>query len=64
MGMVKIPVTVEQPTNRLMDSFVDSMSTTNDKMFLMYVLPEKPQVGLNDMEVVVFKKQDMMTIIM
>lgn len=61
MAMAAIPVNVAQPSNRLMASFIDSSSTKNDKVFIMYALPEKPQVGLNDMEIVVFKKQDMMT---
>jgi hypothetical protein len=59
-GSVSIPVNVSQPQNRLMASFVDSTSTSNDKYFLMYALPKNPEVGINDMEVVVFKKQDMM----
>jgi len=60
MGSAKIPVTVTQTTNRLMDSFIDSSSANNDRVFITYVLPEKPQVGLNDIEIAVYYKKDMM----
>ncbi|MBD78419.1 MAG: hypothetical protein CL840_05835 [Crocinitomicaceae bacterium] len=59
-GVAKIPVTVKQPTNRVMDSFIDSTSTNFDKVFISYVLPEKPMVGLNDMEIAIFYKKSMM----
>ena len=60
-AMASIPVTVMQTTDRVMASFRDSSTSINTPIFLGYVLPEKPQVGLNDIEIVVFYRKDMNT---
>ncbi|MGB0402681.1 MAG: FixH family protein [Salibacteraceae bacterium] len=60
-AIAAIPVTVMQSTDRVMASFRDSTTAMNTPIFLGYVLPEEPQIGLNDIEIVVFYRKDMNT---
>ncbi|MCB0484439.1 MAG: FixH family protein [Flavobacteriales bacterium] len=56
---VEIPVSVNEPSNRVYASF--TATDDSSKIFLGWALPSKPIVGVNDMEVVAFYKKDMMS---
>ncbi|MEQ8925240.1 MAG: FixH family protein [Fulvivirga sp.] len=56
---IKVPVTVVQPEYARLTSFVSQMDETT-KYFVAYIQPEAPQVGQNDLEIAIFKKQSMM----
>lgn len=55
-GEVMIPVIIKMPDEARMKSF----SLGDDKFFVSMVEPFSPQVGINDFEVTVHKKQSMM----
>lgn len=53
-----VSVTVDEPSNKVYLSFV--AKDDSSKIFLAWALSQKPKVGVNDMEIVAFKMQDMM----
>ncbi len=52
-GMASFPVTVANPTNACMKSFVTDAS---EKIFVGYSFPKGMKVGVNDFEVMVYQK--------
>lgn len=56
---ISVPVSVEQPEFARLTSFVSQMDETT-KYFVAYIQPDAPQVGQNDLEIAIFKKQSMM----
>jgi len=58
MGSATFPVSVIAPNEARLFSFVSA--TNQDKIFVALVEPRMPKVGLNNFEVVVYKKASMM----
>lgn len=58
MGEATFPVTVVDPTEARMFSFVSTVNQA--KIFVALTQPKSPKVGLNDFEVVVYQKTSMM----
>ncbi len=56
---VTVPVEVSAPEKARLVSFMSMMDETT-KYFVAYIDPKDPQVGQNDLEIAVFKKQSMM----
>ena len=59
VGNLSIPLTVEEPAQKRTLSFTSAVDNTT-KYFVSLVEPAKPKVGINDLELVVYKKQSMM----
>ncbi|HEU4574547.1 MAG TPA: FixH family protein [Chitinophagaceae bacterium] len=57
-GTLTVPVTVTEPAHKTMNSFTSAAN--GGKYFISLVQPAKPKVGINDFEVVVYKKISMM----
>jgi len=57
-GQVELDVTILNPTNTRMRSFVDASSV---KYFIGYNFPKKLHVGVNDFTVTAYKKETMMS---
>lgn len=58
-GSAVFTINVKDPTYTKMFSFV-SLADNSSKYFVSFVEPSKPIVGINDFEIVVYKKQSMM----
>jgi hypothetical protein len=59
-GKLTLPVTVAEPAQKRMLSFTSAVDNTT-KYFVSLVQPAKPKVGINDLEMVVYTKQSMMS---
>ncbi len=59
-GKLTLPVTVAEPAQKRMLSFTSATDNTT-KYFVSLVQPAKPKVGINDLEMVVYTKQSMMS---
>ncbi|UTW61187.1 FixH family protein [bacterium SCSIO 12741] len=57
-GEAMIPITVASASNRLVQSFV--AADDSSRIFVSYVLPSAPMVGVNDMEVTAHYRKNMM----
>ncbi len=57
-GSVSLPVTVVDVTPPVMKSFTAKNDST--KLYLSYLLPNNPKVGINDFEITIHKKNAMM----
>lgn len=57
-GKITLPVTVAAPAVARIKSFVSKID--NAKFIVAYIQPAAPKVGVNDMEVAVFKSKNMM----
>ncbi|WP_181163807.1 FixH family protein [Pontibacter mangrovi] len=55
---VTLPVTVQEPATPRLKSFV--LATDGSKYFVAYLQPQEPKVGVNDMEVAVYRMASMM----
>jgi YtkA-like len=58
-GTIKIPVTVTEPARSTMKSF--SAVYDGNKYFIALIEPASPKVGINDMEIAIYKKSSMMS---
>ena len=58
-GSLTIPVNVIEPAKSKMKSF--TALHNNGKYFIALIDPSTPKIGINDMELVVFKKESMMS---
>lgn len=58
-GVVTFTINVKDPAVAKMFSFI-SMADNTSKYFVGFIPPQKPIVGMNDFEFVVYKKQSMM----
>ncbi|MEP4534187.1 MAG: FixH family protein [Cyclobacteriaceae bacterium] len=56
---ISVPVEVSSPELSRLVSFTSAMDEST-KYFVAYIDPQDPQVGQNDLEIAVFKKQTMM----
>ncbi len=56
---LSVPINVNQPELSRLVSF-NSIMDENTKYFVAYIDPQKPDVGQNDLEIAVFKKQTLM----
>ncbi|MCU0403716.1 MAG: FixH family protein [Chitinophagaceae bacterium] len=59
-GKFTIPVTVQEPAQKRMLSFTSAVDNTS-RYFVGLVQPSKPKVGINDLELVIYKRQNMMS---
>jgi len=59
-GKLTLPVTVAEPAQKRMLSFTSAVDNTT-KYFVSLVQPAKPKVGINDLEMVVYKRASMMS---
>lgn len=59
IGSLTIPVNVIEPVKSKMKSFTSIHN--NGKYFIALVAPATPKIGINDMELVVYKKESMMS---
>ncbi len=59
-GKLTIPVTVAEPAQKRMLSFTSAVDNST-KYFVSLVEPAKPKVGINDLELVVYKRASMMS---
>ncbi len=57
-GEAMIPITVASASNRLVQSFV--AADDSSRIFLSYVIPTVPMVGVNDMEITAHYRKNMM----
>ncbi|MCP2043464.1 FixH family protein [Pontibacter sp. HSC-36F09] len=57
-GTFTTPVTIKEPTTSRLKSFVSK--TDGAKYFVAYLQPKQPKVGVNDLEVAVYKASGMM----
>jgi hypothetical protein len=57
-GETELDITVVNPSNACIKSFVDGSST---KYFIGYNFPEKVKVGINEFTAVAYKQEDMMS---
>jgi hypothetical protein len=57
-GEITFDITVNEPDLPMMKSFTGSNSV---KYFVSYYFPSKPKVGMNEIHIMVNKKEDMMT---
>ncbi len=58
-GKLALPLTVAEPAKKRMFSFTSAADNTGN-YFVSLAEPVKPKVGINDLELVVYKKQSMM----
>lgn len=58
-GIITIPVTVTDPVHATMKSFTSAAD--GGKYFISLIQPAKPKVGINDLEIAVYKKTSMMS---
>lgn len=56
-GRVSVPVTVSEPPYSRVRSFVSKAN--GDKLIAAYIEPSKPKVGVNDMEIAIYRSQGM-----
>src|SRR5690606_1668881 len=57
-GTFTTPVTIKEPTTSRLNSFVSK--TDGAKYFVAYLQPQQPKVGVNDLEVAIYKANGMM----
>lgn len=57
-GKLTVPVTVAEPAISRLKSFVSKAD--NSKFFVAYINPAAPKVGVNDMEVAIYKTKNLM----
>lgn len=57
---ISVPVTVVQPEQKRLVSFVSSVETGEVSYFVCLLEPREPQVGQNDLKLVVYTKKSMM----
>ncbi|PKV63418.1 FixH family protein [Pontibacter ramchanderi] len=57
-GTFTTPVTIKEPATSRLKSFVSK--TDGAKYFVVYLQPQKPKVGVNDIEIAVYKANSMM----
>ncbi len=55
-----LDVTVNQNSNRMMASFVDTTTTDSNSVFLSYALDSRPTVGSNELKITAFYRKSMM----
>lgn len=60
-GFLTIPLTVSEPAKSTLKSF--TAANDGSKYFVALIDPSSPKVGINDMEIVVYKKVSMMSFI-
>ncbi len=58
--IIELPIEVAQPDQSRMASLVSSSEDNETKYFICLLDPLKPEVGQNDLQVAIFKKQSMM----
>lgn len=58
-GVAAFGLTVKDPASPKLFSFVSA--SDGGKYFVAYINPEEPKVGINDMEIAIYKKQSMMS---
>ena len=58
-GSLTIPVNVIEPVKSKMKSF--TALHNNAKYFIALIEPTKPKIGINDMEIAIYKKESMMS---
>lgn len=58
-GAITIPFTVAEPTKSTMQSF--TAAHDGGKYFVTLIEPSSPKVGINDMEIAIYKKVSMMS---
>ena len=56
-GKLTLPVTITAPSESRLKSFVSKAD--NSKFFVAFLEPETPKVGVNDIEIAIFKAQNM-----
>ena len=57
-GIANMPITVKQSTPERVRNIT---AVDGTKLTIAYILPSKPKVGVNDFEISIHRKQDMMT---
>jgi len=58
-GFITIPFTVAEPAKSKMNSF--TAVHNGEKYFISLIEPSSPKVGINDMEIAIYKKVSMMS---
>lgn len=58
-GTITFPITVAEPKLPRVKSFISAADGT--KFFVAYRQPDQPKVGINDMELMVYRKESMMS---
>lgn len=58
-GQLSIPITVTDPVKPTMHSFTSAIDGT--KYFVTLIEPSSPKVGINDLEIAIYKKVSMMS---
>jgi hypothetical protein len=58
-GMASLPITVTAPTEARMISFVSDFDQTN--LFVSRITPLNPEVGVNDIQIGIWKRETMMS---
>lgn len=57
-GKLTLPLTITEPTTKRIKSFISKVD--NAKFFIALLEPQNPKVGVNDMEIAIYKSKSMM----